>query len=155
MTARPSSCSAGSLEPRFIIRRTAPIQRHRRPRPCIRNRSSCTAGASAPQPKLQAYAAMEGKEDSEVKTFEYQVIPLSATPPPGDVAAGTAVALSSSIPGASIFYTLDGTDPLTSVSKRLYTEPLIVEEDVTIRAYVSDGANAKPFGFHSVQHHAG
>lgn len=94
--------------------------------------------------KLQAYAAMEGKEDSEVKTFEYQVIPLSATPPPGDVAAGTAVALSSSIPGASIFYTLDGTDPLTSVSKRLYTEPLIVEEDVTIRAYVSDGANASP-----------
>ncbi|MDR9854235.1 discoidin domain-containing protein [Paenibacillus sp. VCA1] len=91
--------------------------------------------------KLQAYAAKEGKEDSEVKTFEYQVIPLSADPPPGDVAAGTAVALSSSVPGASIFYTLDGSDPLTSAARKQYADPVVIEDDVTIRAYVTDGTD--------------
>ncbi|WP_136605142.1 discoidin domain-containing protein [Paenibacillus dokdonensis] len=89
--------------------------------------------------KLQAYAALEGKENSEVKAFEYQVIPLSATPPAGDVEPGTEVALTSKIQGGIIYYTLDGTDPLTSATKRQYVDPLIIEDDVMIRAYVSDG----------------
>ena len=89
--------------------------------------------------KLQAYAAMEGKENSEVKAFEYQVVPLSATPSAGDIESGMTVALTSKIQGGSIFYTLDGTDPLTSATKRQYTDPIVIEKDVTIHAYVSDG----------------
>ncbi|MCQ6557365.1 NPCBM/NEW2 domain-containing protein [Paenibacillus mendelii] len=89
--------------------------------------------------KLQAYAALEGKENSEVRAFAYQVVPLSATPPGGDIEQGTAVTLASSMQGAAISYTLDGTDPQTSPTKLPYANPIVITDDTEIRAYVTDG----------------
>ena len=44
------------------------------------------------------------------------------------------IALSCSTPGAQIYYTLDGSDPLTSDKKTLYTQEIVVDGDKNIRA---------------------
>ena len=54
------------------------------------------------------------------------------TPGAGFVKPGTEVTLSCPTEVADIYYTLDGTDP--SASSTLYTAPIVVNEDVTIKA---------------------
>ncbi|OBZ12730.1 glycoside hydrolase family 2 [Bacillus sp. FJAT-26390] len=88
---------------------------------------------------LKAYAKVEGKADSLVRSFSYQVIAIAASPEAGIVDEHTAVALSSSVAGAEIYYTTDGTEPIASASKQLYSNPIIITKDMVIRAYVSEG----------------
>ena len=40
---------------------------------------------------------------------------------------------------ATIYYTLDGTNPKTSATKKTYTAPITIQGDVTITAYAVDG----------------
>ena len=54
----------------------------------------------------------------------------------GSVASGTQVAISAE-EGASIYYTLDGTDP--TVSSTLYEAPIAITEAVTIKAIAAKG----------------
>ena len=54
------------------------------------------------------------------------------TPGAGTVKPGTEITLSCPTEVADIYYTLDGTDP--SASSTLYTAPIVVNEDVTIKA---------------------
>ena len=61
-----------------------------------------------------------------------------ATPAAGAVAAGTTVELSTTTPGAKIFFTIDATTP--DMSSELYTGPITVSAAVTIKAIaVVDG----------------
>lgn len=54
------------------------------------------------------------------------------TPGAGTVKPGTEITISCPTEGAEIYYTLDGTEP--TASSTLYTEPIVVNEDVTIKA---------------------
>ena len=56
----------------------------------------------------------------------------TASPATGEVASGTTVALSTTTPDASIFYTLDGTTP--TASSNIYDGPIEVTAAVTIKA---------------------
>ena len=60
---------------------------------------------------------------AEAPTFE---------PPPGEVDEGTAVTLTSATPDAVVRYTLDGSEVTENAT--LFTAPLILTTDVTIRA---------------------
>lgn len=65
-----------------------------------------------------------------------QVMETVATPefsvPTGAVAAGTTVTITTATPGATIFITQDGSEP--GVSSTQYTEPLTINDAVTIKA---------------------
>lgn len=56
----------------------------------------------------------------------------AATPAAGAVASGTLVALGSATPGATIYYTVDGTAP--SESSEVYTGPIAITAATTIKA---------------------
>lgn len=73
--------------------------------------------------------------------YPHQRIFLAETPE-ADVASGavtwnTAVSLSSATPGAAIHYTTNGDDPTTDSS--LYVSPILVSEDMTIKAIAVKG----------------
>lgn len=51
----------------------------------------------------------------------------------GSIVSGTAVSLSSSTPGTTIYYTLDGTTP-SRTNGRLYKNPIIVQQSLTLKA---------------------
>ncbi len=57
----------------------------------------------------------------------------TADPAGGEVASGTAVALSTSTAGASIYYTTDGSEPTTDSA--LYGEPIAITGPTTIKAF--------------------
>ncbi|RAU98158.1 S-layer homology domain-containing protein [Paenibacillus sp. YN15] len=63
-----------------------------------------------------------------------QVQPITASPEPGGVPPGTTVALSTSTAGAQVWYTLDGSDPLSSAARILYAEPIPVQSGTAIKA---------------------
>ncbi|MCH5250823.1 MAG: chitobiase/beta-hexosaminidase C-terminal domain-containing protein, partial [Lachnospiraceae bacterium] len=85
---------------------------------------------------IKAYAKLAGKADSDVVTFTYTIptadIPV-ADPAPSEVLIGTTVTLTSE--GATIYYTLDGTDPKTNENKKTYESGITIEDDTTIKAY--------------------
>lgn len=56
----------------------------------------------------------------------------SFTPEAGAVESGTEIAITSTPEDAKIYYTTDGTEP--SVESTEYTEPVVITEDVTIKA---------------------
>ena len=60
--------------------------------------------------------------------------PPTATPHSGEVFSGTMVMLSSEIPGATIHFTTDGSEPV--LSSLIYRSPIAVTTDVTIKARV-------------------
>lgn len=67
-----------------------------------------------------------------------QVAAPTASPAAGAVAVGTTVELSTTTPGAKIFFTTDGTTP--GMSSDLYTGPITISAAVTIKAIaVVDG----------------
>ncbi|WP_061212802.1 S-layer homology domain-containing protein [Syntrophomonas wolfei] len=61
-----------------------------------------------------------------------RVKPVNATPPAGEVPAGTQVTLSTATAGATIYYTLDGSVPSSNSTK--YTAPITINAATTIRA---------------------
>jgi hypothetical protein len=61
-----------------------------------------------------------------------RVKPVNATPPAGEVPAGTQVTLSTTTAGATIYYTLDGSVPSSNSTK--YTAPITINAATTIRA---------------------
>lgn len=83
---------------------------------------------------------------------KYQIAPIEITtasgkeivsaptfsPAAGEVVAGTEVAIACATEGASIYYTLDDTEPTTSSTP--YSTPIVVNEATTIKAFaVKDG----------------
>lgn len=66
---------------------------------------------------------------------EVQTAPVVFSVKAGTVKYGTKVELSSTTKNAKIYYTTDGSDPLTSSTKTEYKEAIVIKNDVTIKAY--------------------
>ncbi|QNK56517.1 S-layer homology domain-containing protein [Paenibacillus sp. PAMC21692] len=62
---------------------------------------------------------------------------VSASMPSGTVPEGTEVTLSTATAGADIVYTMDNSDPLDSATRLLYSGPIAIHENTTIRAIAS------------------
>jgi hypothetical protein len=59
--------------------------------------------------------------------------PVIADVASGPVPAGTSVHLSTSTPGATIYFTTNGGNPTTE--SKVYTSPIIIDQDTTIKAF--------------------
>lgn len=66
---------------------------------------------------------------------EVQTAPVVFSVKAGTVKYGTKVELSSTTKNAKIYYTTDGSDPLTSSTKDEYKEAIVIKNNVTIKAY--------------------
>ncbi|TGU66719.1 hypothetical protein EN829_067045, partial [Mesorhizobium sp. M00.F.Ca.ET.186.01.1.1] len=90
---------------------------------------------------IKAFAVLAGMTDSTVMSESYTITPLpqpqvatpTAAPSGGAVPAGTMVALSTTTPGATIYYTTDGNTPTTS--SNVYSTPIPINSAVTIKAF--------------------
>ena len=97
---------------------------------------------------IKAIAIKDGMDNSNVAEFNFemmeQVAAPSSNPAAGPVATGTEVILSSATEGASIYYTVDGSDP--TAASTLYENPIVITADTTIKAVaIKDGmANSDP-----------
>ena len=95
------------------------------------------------------YASSTG----QYKPFFLYKVPVAATaiaiptlsPEEGAVAADGSfttpflLTMSCATEGAEIYYTLDGTDPVSSESRKQYQSPLTISQTTTIRAIATDG----------------
>jgi hypothetical protein len=89
---------------------------------------------------INAIAVAAGFADSAVASGVYTLTPAATpmfAPDPGMVAAGSTVAISTTTPGAAIYYTTDGTSPETSPSRTLYVGPIAITAATTINAVAS------------------
>ena len=83
---------------------------------------------------------------SSVAAFSYtedgDTVPPVADPPSGDEFETTlAVHLTSTTPGVTIWYTVDGSDPTTSSTRSQYNVQVSLVATTTIRAYATVGGN--------------
>ena len=86
---------------------------------------------------INAVAVASGFLNSAVASGVYTLTPAATpvfAPDAGIVAAGSTVAISSTTPGAAIYYTTDGTSPQTSASRTLYAAPIAITAATTINA---------------------
>ena len=85
---------------------------------------------------LRAIAVVSGREQSAVSTAAYTIQTSAAapvfSPGPGAYGASQLVVVTDATPGASIFYTLDGSLPSTATAK--YASPIPVTRTQTLRA---------------------
>lgn len=87
--------------------------------------------------KAQTYSA--GGEPSGWSAVDDVIVDVAAAATPeanpaaGAVAGGTLVTLTCETEGATIYYTLDGSDP--DAESDIYTDPIEVTEPVTIKAF--------------------
>jgi len=77
-----------------------------------------------------------------VQTNDFTVSEVSADPPPGAYPDKQEITLTATDPAAAIFFTTDGRNPLPSIATR-YTEPIEVEESVTIKAIAVDATGLR------------
>jgi hypothetical protein len=89
---------------------------------------------------IKAIATASGYSPSTVSSATYTITSQAAAPtfnpPGGTFGAPQGVTLSTSTPGASIYYTLDGTTPNTTAggSTLLYSSPLTISATTTVKA---------------------
>ncbi|MFC6547395.1 chitobiase/beta-hexosaminidase C-terminal domain-containing protein [Cohnella cellulosilytica] len=85
---------------------------------------------------IQATARKDGIEESAMMSERYTIRPQAAAPvavPSGGVIVpGTFVVLSTAAPGATIYYTTDGSYP--TASSAIYAEPIPITAETTIKA---------------------
>ena len=86
---------------------------------------------------LGAYFSVPGLKSAKGFTFIEETNPtkvqaVTATPNEGMVPQGTKVELTTSTEGATIYYTLDGSEPTTSST--VYSAPIEITVDTTIKA---------------------
>lgn len=89
---------------------------------------------------VRARAWVNGAAASGVASASYIILPASdvavaaptMTPPPGTFDAEPRVSLATTTQGATIRYTLDGSDP--SPTSEAYATPLVLTQDTTVRA---------------------
>ncbi len=95
---------------------------------------------SSPSLTIKALAAASGYQDSSIVSGAYQIQPIvqvaaspAFNPPPGTYTSAQNVALSSTTPSATIYYTVDGSTP--THSSAVYSTPIVVSgSSVTIQA---------------------
>jgi len=81
---------------------------------------------------IKAVAYATGMDPSGVTTAElvFSAVPPIFGPPPGVYAGEQLVTLTSSTPGATIYYTTDGSEPKTS--SPVYVNPISVKASITV-----------------------
>lgn len=82
---------------------------------------------------LSAYATAAQHLDGNVLSTFYQLVQTADpvfNPPPGPVAYGTPVSITSTTLGATIYYTLDGSNPTTS--SPVYSSPIVITGDTNL-----------------------
>ncbi len=94
---------------------------------------------------IKAFAVKDGYQSSDVAEFIYTIkeytepgkgklnAPTASIPTNTEVEKGTEVSLSCGVNGASIYYTLDGTDP--TMGSLCYSRPVVIERDTVVTAY--------------------
>ena len=93
---------------------------------------------------IMAYTVAEGYLDSETVKFNYTVptavAPTASVASDSQVLVGSTIELSSETEGAQIWYTIDGSDPMTSETRAVYSAPIVISNETTIMAYtVAEG----------------
>lgn len=84
---------------------------------------------------------MKEKDTSQnlIKNGDFEtllpVAGVAADVPPGTVESGTQVSLSTATVSASVYYTLDLTDPVTSPTRQWYTGPIVIDRPLVVKAY--------------------
>jgi len=84
---------------------------------------------------IKARAFRSGMIPSDTATFEYYVrvsAPIALPNPEDTIESGSAVILTSLMPGAVIRYTLDGTEP--TLSSPVFSAPIVITDITTITA---------------------
>lgn len=76
-----------------------------------------------------------------VQTNDFTVSDVAANPPPGTYPDKQEITLTATDPTAAIFYTTDGRNPLPSSLR--YTEPIEVDESLTIKAMATDATGLR------------
>jgi len=86
--------------------------------------------------KLEAIAVAAGRAQSPAASAQYTIVPLAATPTfslkAGSYAAYEYVKIADTTPGATIYYTTNGTTPTTASTK--YTAEIAVQTSETVSA---------------------
>lgn len=77
------------------------------------------------------YDSSYGTVEDERQTVAAPVF----TPAGGTVTRGTAIEISCATPGATVYYTLDGSAP--TVASETYTAPIVADEDIILQAFAS------------------
>jgi hypothetical protein len=92
-------------------------------------------------------AAFKAGETGPVAAEAYTLIPdtPSATPQGGDYSSPIRIALASAAPRAAIYYTLDGSAPGPEGGATLYSGPIDLDDNATLKAVAvaGSGANAR------------
>ncbi len=101
------------------------------------------------------FNAFETFFPSSPEASNNQNLPLAPEPifsvESGMLTAATSITLSSSIPGADIYYSLDGSEP--DINSTLYTGPITISQTAVLRArviangYVPSNVESKAYGF--------
>lgn len=92
---------------------------------------------------LSVLAVHDGMFNAPIIQHTYAItIPLEPIifPPSGTYGAALTCALSSELPGATIYYTVDGTEPTTSST--VYTAPFLVSASTTVKAFATKPGHA-------------
>ncbi|MGN1401164.1 MAG: DUF6359 domain-containing protein, partial [Bacillus sp. (in: firmicutes)] len=89
---------------------------------------------------LEAYFSVPGlKSPSVMQLIEGPEAPkagkTTVNPAPGAVSKGTKVTMSTETEAATIYYTVDGSEPTTASS--IYSEPIVINENTTIKAFAA------------------
>ncbi|RAU98157.1 S-layer homology domain-containing protein [Paenibacillus sp. YN15] len=83
--------------------------------------------------------AEKGTTQNLLKNGDFETLApvagVTADVPPGAVEPGTLVSLSTATVSASVYYTLDLTDPTTSPTRQWYTGPIAIDRPLAIKAY--------------------
>ncbi|HTQ41102.1 MAG TPA: chitobiase/beta-hexosaminidase C-terminal domain-containing protein, partial [Pirellulales bacterium] len=85
---------------------------------------------------LNAMAAAGGYLNSAVQSTFYQLVQTATpvfSPPSGVVAYGSAISISCATPGATIYFTIDGSTPTSNSA--VYSVPPIIYQDFTLSAF--------------------
>jgi len=84
---------------------------------------------------IMAVTVKTGMINSAPQRFDYTIVQAAlpvADPDSGEVDSGTQVTLSTTTPGAVIYYTINGDTPTTSSTQ--YSSPIVIDEPTTIKA---------------------
>jgi len=96
------------------------------------------ANEFTPQQSMRGKQALYGylyaiRPNSHLPATEKVAKPMASVPTGSSVNENTTVTLSSNTVSATIYYTIDGTEP-SATSGLKYTEPIVITEDLTIKA---------------------